>query len=243
MHSVEVLRQRLERAHHVFVVTGAGISAASGIPTFRGQNGLWKGFRAEELASMPGFRASPERVWEWYRWRRSICRQAKPNRGHIALVELERSSISFLLATQNVDGLHREAGSQSLVELHGCIDEIACTGCHVTGPLLEDPENPAEELPRCASCGAFARPHILWFGETYWPGIIEQAAQSAEEADICLVVGTSGMVWPPMALALAAQRAGAYLVEINPEETELSAQAELSLRGGAEDILPQLLGG
>ena len=192
---------------------------------------------------MPGFRASPERVWEWYRWRRAICRRAKPNRGHTALAEIEKRTPSFLLATQNVDGLHREAGSQAIVELHGCIDEISCTQCEASGPLLEDPENPPEDLPRCASCGALARPRILWFGETYWPGIIERAAQSAERADLCLLIGTSGMVWPPMALALASQRSGAYLVEINPEETEWSAQADLSLRAGAEEILPLLLEG
>lgn len=241
MHPVEALQERLKRAQHVFAVTGAGISAASGIPTFRGDDGLWKGFRAEELASPAGFRASPSRVWEWYRWRRAICRRARPNSGHSALVALEKSARSFLLATQNVDGLHREAGSKAILELHGCIDEISCTRCAEVGPLHEDPENPPRELPHCESCGALARPHILWFGESYWPGVIEHAAQSAERADLCLVIGTSGMVWPPMALALASQRAGAYLVEINPEETELSAHADLCFRAGAERILPGLL--
>ncbi|MEC7239820.1 MAG: NAD-dependent deacylase [Myxococcota bacterium] len=241
MDPVEALRERLEKAQHVFVVSGAGISAASGIPTFRGKNGLWKGFRAEELASLSGFQASPERVWEWYRWRRGICRRAEPNPGHTALVALEKRVRSFLLATQNVDGLHRLAGSKSLIELHGCIDEVACTSCAAVGPLREDSENPPSELPRCEQCGALARPRILWFGETYWPGVIERAAESAERADLCLVIGTSGMVWPPMALALASQRAGAHLVEINPEETELSAQADFCFRAGAEQILPILL--
>ena len=241
MDPVAKARSALERANRIFVVTGAGISAASGIPTFRGDNGLWKGFRAEELASMPGFRASPERVWEWYRWRRKICRQARPNAGHEALVDLEKQAPSFLLATQNVDGLHRDAGTQNQVELHGCIDEIVCTRCSAVEPLLEDPENPPAKLPQCQACGGLARPHILWFGETYWPGIIETAAEAAQRADVCLVVGTSGMVWPPMALALAAQRAGAFLIEVNPESTDLSLQAEVCLRGGAEEILPKLI--
>ena len=154
---------------------------------------------------------------------------------------LEETCSGFFLATQNVDGLHRIAGTQSQVELHGCIDEIACTRCSAVNPLDEDPDKPPLALPTCPDCGALARPNILWFGETYWPGILEQAAEHAQRADVCLVIGSSGMVWPPMALALASQRAGARLVEINPESTSLSEEADLCWRGSAEDLLPKLL--
>ena len=241
MHPETRAREVLREARHLFVVSGAGISAASGIPTFRGPGGLWKGFSAEELANPAAFRADPERIWEWYRWRRGICRSARPNAAHSALVTLEDRLEKFFLATQNVDGLHREAGTRRQVELHGCIDEKRCTECGHVEALNEDPQSPPESLPSCGQCGGLARPHILWFGETYWPGIIETAGAEAQAADVCLVVGTSGMVWPPMALALASQRAGAFLIEVNPESTSLSAEADLCLRMGADQVLPELL--
>jgi len=241
MDPVEAARSVLLEARKLFVVTGAGISAASGIPTFRGDNGLWKGFRAEELASPAGFSESPERVWEWYRWRRRICREASPNGAHEALVRLEKSLPSFLLATQNVDGLHRRAGSESQIELHGCIDQIRCTRCGFVEMLEESWLSPPSALPCCSQCEALARPHILWFGETYWPGIIERSAEAAEAADVCLVVGTSGMVWPPIALALQSQRSGARLIDINPNPSQISAEADLWLRAPADEVLSDLL--
>ena len=237
----EQARERILGSQRLFVVSGAGISAASGIPTFRGEGGLWRGFRAEELATVAAFEADPRRVWEWYRWRRGICRSSFPNAAHESLVALESHLPSFFLATQNVDGLHAEAGTLRQVELHGSIDKIRCTSCQRIEPNLEDPENPPHALPQCSLCGELSRPHILWFGETYWPGVMEQALHEAERADVCLVVGTSGRVWPPIGLALASKRSGALLIEVNPEETVLTDQADLSFRLGAQELLPTFL--
>ncbi len=227
----------LSNAQVVLAVTGAGISAESGIPTFRGAGGLWKGFKAEDLATPQAFAASPERVWEWYQWRQGICSQATPNAAHHALVTLEQQCPDFLLATQNVDGLHPRAGSQSLVELHGCIDKSRCTQCN----QVQDVSFESGPIPTCQECGAMTRPHILWFGETYWPGIIEDAVAHAQRAHVVLVVGTSGRVWPPIAIALKAQECGATLIEINPEESELTSRADIWLRGRASELLPALV--
>ena len=237
--AITELAERVAGARAIFVVTGAGISAASGIPTFRGAGGLWEGFRAEELATPQAFAADPHRVWRWYAWRKQICNDAQPNTGHQALVDLEGHTERFLLATQNVDGLHRRAGSESVETLHGCIDTARCTRCDrivdTPGPLEVPP------LPACDDCGGLMRPHIVWFGESYWPGVLERCAAFAEQADLALVVGTSGMVWPPMALALAAQRHGAYLVDINPNPSQISDAADLRIAAGAEDVLIRLV--
>jgi len=241
MSDAERAQRSLQEARFLFVVTGAGISAASGIPTFRGEGGLWKGFRAEELATPGAFAADPGRVWEWYRWRRKICQDAQPNAAHGAIVALEKRSDNFLLATQNVDGLHPRAGSRSLIELHGCIDRVRCVRCDRVGDLKEDPANPPGALPRCALCDSLLRPHILWFGESYWPGIMERASEAAVAADVCLVVGTSGMVWPPISLALASQESGALLIDVNPNASQISEQADIWLQAPADEVLPMIL--
>ena len=241
MELVRKAKEAIQNSQRLFVVSGAGISAASGIPTFRGEGGLWRGFRAEQLATVDAFESDPAQVWEWYRWRRSICRAASPNAAHEALVALEEMLPAFFLATQNVDGLHREAGSLKQVELHGSIDRIRCTVCAWIEPNSEDPKEPLKVLPSCTQCGSLSRPHILWFGETYWPGVMEQAILEAERADVCLVVGTSGRVWPPIGLALAAKRSGALLIEVNPEATVLTEQSDLSFRVGAQELLPCFL--
>ena len=239
MDIAEQARERILGSQRLFVVSGAGISAASGIPTFRGEGGLWRGFRAEELATVAAFEADPRRVWEWYRWRRGICRSSSPNAGHESLVVLESRLPSFFLATQNVDGLHAEAGTLRQVELHGSIDKIRCTSCQWIEPNLEDPENPPHALPQCSRCGAF-QGRILWFGETYWPGVMEQALQRRSEQ-------TSVWWWAPRvsvasnSLALASKRSGALLIEVNPEETVLTDQADLSFRLGAQELLPAFL--
>lgn len=233
----------LASAKTVFVVTGAGISAESGIPTFRGAGGLWEGFRAEELATPAAFEASPERVWRWYLWRREQYHACPPNVGHWALRSLSLSGRQCLIATQNVDGLHRHVGhgDDELVELHGCIEKMHCTRCGRRASLPPVASSPPGELPTCGECGGLMRPHVLWFGESYWDGVLERAAAFAQHADVCLVVGTSAQVWPPIQLALFAQQQGATLIDINPEPTELSNRADIYLRARGGEALSALL--
>ena len=179
MHSLPMPRneaeaaERLAEASRVLVVTGAGVSAESGIPTFRGEGGLWEGHRAEELATPEAFARDPETVWRWYRWRRGVCLEAEPNAAHRVIAEMDGEYPEFLLATQNVDGLHPRAGNKRIVELHGNIHQGRCTACEEVAALPPEPED--APLPRCAGCGGLVRPHIVWFGESYWPGVLEAA--------------------------------------------------------------------
>ena len=232
----------LRTARRVLVITGAGTSAESGIPTFRGAGGLWEGHRAEELATPQAFARDPEKVWRWYRWRRERYGACEPNPGHRIIAALEaRWGDRFLLVTQNVDGLHRRAGSTRLVELHGTIARQRCTACSALSPFPEGPvAEGASAVPACDSCGASTRPHILWFGETYWPGVLERAHEMGQQADVCLVVGTSAQVWPPTALALASKQAGAFLIDVNPDVTMLSREADVHLAGPSGELLPAL---
>jgi NAD-dependent deacetylase len=237
---LERAAEALARARSLLVVTGAGVSAESGIPTFRGAGGLWEGFRAEELATPQAFARDARQVWRWYRWRRTVCLGASPNPAHRVIAALEEDFDPFLLATQNVDGLHRRAGSRRILELHGNIHFGRCTGCGLTGPLEDDPSEEIEDLPSCRSCGALLRPHVVWFGETYHEGVLETAAAAGAAADAALVAGTSAQVWPPVAIALQAQRSGAVLIDVNPDRTSLSVQADVHLQGAAGEILPEL---
>lgn len=237
--SVERARKLLSEARSILVITGAGISAESGIPTFRGEGGLWEGFRAEELATPAAFEADPALVWRWYAWRRTLCNQAEPNPGHFAIAALEERFDDTLLVTQNVDGLHPRAGSRRLIELHGCIDQARCTRTGRVFPISEGTWNEGVLLDPVSD--ALARPHILWFGETYWPGTLDVAqAFASRGADVCLVVGTSGTVWPPAALALHAQRAGAVLIEVNPHPGHITPEADLWIQAAAGEVLPRL---
>ena len=186
--------RELTNARNLLVVTGAGISAESGVPTFRGAGGLWRGYDATQLATPEAFAKNPELIWEWYRWRREICHVATPNPAHESLVEFERAFPRFLLATQNVDGLHTRAGSKNVVQLHGTIDEILCKRCYRASKNIDDPFEPPSKLPTCPHCGKLARPNILWFGESYWEGVLQKVASFAHIADVCLVIGTSGQV-------------------------------------------------
>ena len=255
--SLDDARRALDEAQRILVVTGAGISAESGIPTFRGEGGLWEGHRAEELANLQAFRRDPAKIWRWYRWRRSICNDALPNPGHRALAAHEARHLAargwtpdvgfadapILLATQNVDGLHPRAGSRVRVELHGNIDTGRCTGCGAIEALTEDPRTPSAPVPACDSCGAALRPHILWFGESYWTGVLELCLHHAQRADACLVVGTSGMVWPPVAVALRAKECGATLIDVNPNPSQVTEHADHWLQGPSGELLPELLAG
>jgi NAD-dependent deacetylase len=205
---------------------------------FRGTDGLWKNVRPETFASADAFRRDPKLVWEWYAWRREKVAACEPNAAHRALAALDRRAPQFLLATQNVDGLHARAGSRRLVELHGSLWRVRCTGC----------ERPAEERgalgelpPRCA-CGALLRPDIVWFGEPLFPPVLEKAFAAAREAEVVLVAGTSSLVYPAAALPETALFSGAFVIEVNPEPTPLSARASVSLRGRAAEVLPALVG-
>ncbi len=223
----------LAQAERLLVLTGAGASAESGIPTFRGEGGLWRNHRAEELATPGAFSRDPELVWEWYQWRRSICNGAEPNAAHRVIAALEERVPGFLLATQNVDGLHQRAGSTRIIALHGNIDDARCTACSTIFPLEAEPPL----LPPCPACGSLSRPHILWFGEQYWPGTLEAAWAFAEQADAVLVVGTSGAVGPPAYLALEAIRRGAFSVEVNPNRSSLSDAVDVHLAVGAVEAM------
>lgn len=237
---LDVAVERLAKAGRVLVITGAGVSAESGIPTFRGAGGLWEGFRAEELATPGAFAEDPERVWRWYRWRRGICTEAAPNPAHRAIAAMDEVYPGFLLATQNVDGLHPRAGSRRLVELHGNIHTGRCTECERIAPLPREVEPADAPLPRCPDCRGLVRPHIVWFGETYWPGVMEEAWAFAEHAEVALVAGTSGMVHAPIAIADHARSRGAFLVDVNPAFTEVGARADAWLEGPAGEVMPAL---
>jgi len=236
------LRERLRSARSVMVLTGSGISAESGLPTFRGVGGLWRTHRVEELASPEGFARDPALVWTWYAERRKAHAAVRPSPAHAALAELERRVRDFTLATQNVDSLHRLAGSQNVLELHGALRNATCTGCGER-MALDDVLARIERDGVAATehaCGGRWRPDIVWFGEPLPAGALERAFDAARRADVMLVVGTSGLVQP--AASLATKRlTGAYVVEVNPEETALTAHADASLRARASDVLPQLV--
>jgi NAD-dependent deacetylase len=236
---LDIIRKRLDEAARIRVLTGAGVSAESGIPTFRGPGGLWRKFKPEELASPEAFARDPGLVWEWYLWRRSKVAEAKPNPAHEALADLERSTEDFWLVTQNVDGLHRDAGTRRLLELHGNIWRTRCTGC---GVYAEDRRSKIDVLPpRCPACDCPLRPDIVWFGESLPAAAIEKAFESAEDAEVFLVAGTAGLVQPAASLAEIAKRAGAFVVEINLERTPLSSIADASLLGPAGRLLPAIV--
>jgi len=237
---IEQVRERLSSARRVTVLTGAGISADSGIPTFRGPDGLWKNFRAEDLATPEAFARNPSLVWEWYNWRRELLATKEPNPAHRALVKMELDIKSrhaeFCLLTQNVDGLHEMAGSRNLIELHGNIWKVRCTGC---GDVTEDRRVPIPIPPYCSSCGKMLRPHIVWFGEMLDSDDVSRALESLEHCEVMLVIGTSGVVQPAASFASTARSAGAFVVEINPDAS--SSAAHVALRGRAAEIVPQLV--
>lgn len=239
MSSLESARASIAQARSVAVLTGAGISQESGIPTFRGPGGLWRNFRAEDLATPEAFARDPQLVWEWYAWRRGIIAQAQPNAAHHALAEWEPRVESFLLITQNVDGLHDRAGSQKLAKLHGDIWQVLCTRC---GRRERNELVPLEPLPPRCLCGAIQRPDIVWFGEALPTEVWQQAVEATAHAQVFLVVGTSAIVHPAASLPAMAREAGAVLIEVNFEPTPLSALADLSFRGKAGELLPALLG-
>ena len=231
---------RLRAARRVLVVTGAGVSAESGVPTFRGPEGLWRHFRPEELATAEAFERDPQLVWEWYDWRRQKVAAVAPNAAHRALAQLESAGAEVLLATQNVDGLHAAAGSRRVLELHGSLWRLRCVTCRSE---REDRQAPLDDLPPRCACGGLLRPGVVWFGEALSRDVLSEAFAAAHRAEVVLVVGTSSVVYPAAALPETARAHGAYIVEVNPEATPLTALATLSLRGTAAQIVPRLVGG
>jgi NAD-dependent deacetylase len=232
------LKALLTKKTRVVVLTGAGISAESGVPTFRGEEGLWKKFRPEELATFDAFMANPELVWEWYQYRRKIIEEIEPNPGHVALVEFQKYFDTFDLITQNVDGLHHQAGSKDIVELHGNIRMNKCIRCQRKYDTLEGthPGNP----PQCP-CGGNIRPDVVWFGEMLPQKALSCAFDVSSNCDLFFSIGTSAVIHPAASLPSIAKRNGAYVVEVNLSSTEISHLVDESLWGKSGEILPQLL--
>jgi NAD-dependent deacetylase len=233
--------EAVRQASRVTVLTGAGVSAASGIPTFRGADGLWKKARAETLATPEAFENDPTLVWEWYDWRRGLIRDARPNAAHDVLARWTRDRPGVTLITQNVDGLHERAGAERLIRLHGSIWRLRCwTGCAAGREDWLDETTPLPTLPpRCPHCGGLARPAVVWFGESLDPRILDRAV-AATECDVFLTIGTSAVVYPAAGLVHQAKRCGALTVEINPDATDASGRVDLAIRGRAEEVLPRL---
>jgi NAD-dependent deacetylase len=222
----------------VAALTGSGVSAESGVPTFRdARKGLWARYDPQELATPEAFARDPELVWRWYAWRRELVEGAEPNAGHRALADLERRVPVFSLVTQNVDGLHQEAGSANVVELHGNIRRSRCPAENVA----VEPDDTGHLPPLCPNCGSPLRPDVVWFGEALPVAGLEAASEAARSCEVLLSVGTSGLVYPAASLPYEALDSGAVVVEVNPDRTPLSASADFSLRGRAGEVLPELV--
>jgi len=227
---------KINEFNKIAVLTGAGISAESGISTFRANNGLWKNFDPQELATPQAFAKNPELVWSWYLMRLEKLLNAKPNRAHYLLAELEKT-IDLTIVTQNVDQLHQQAGSKNVLELHGNIRYSRCLQCSHLDKLKKGLKQP----PKCSKCNADSRPNVVWFGESLPPTIFQDAINAFERCDLAIIIGTSGMVEPAASLAGLAKTNGAYLIEINPDTTPISKIAELSIRATASQGLEQIL--
>jgi NAD-dependent deacetylase len=225
-------------AHRIAVLTGAGVSAESGIPTFRGLDGLWNGRDPMSLATPEAFAADPALVWEFYNWRRDLVARAQPNPAHDALAALARRTTGLTLITQNVDRLHQRAGSPGVIELHGNLSDVRCTRCARTA---DRSHQSLSSLPRCERCGGLDRPAVVWFGEPLPPDTWRAAESAVRAADLLLVVGTSAVVYPAAGLVATAQRAGATIIEVNPDATPLTPTVDLALQGPAGAILPTIL--
>jgi NAD-dependent deacetylase len=228
----------------LFVLTGAGMSAESGIPTFRdAMTGLWSRFDPAQLASEEGFRADPQRVWDWYAERRNGVRAASPNAGHLALGAFARRRPGVLtLVSQNVDDLHQRAGNTDTIRLHGDIQRDQWLDRCTRTPACATSEAEPGRPPSCSRCGNLVRPAVVWFGEMLPVQAIDAAERGARSCDVALIVGTSGAVWPAAGLAAAARRSGAFVAIVNPRESEIDDEAQVVLRATAAQSLPTLLG-
>jgi len=235
------VREILRRARHIAVLTGAGVSAESGVPTFRSADGLWKKFSASDLATPEAFIKNPRLVWQWYGWRRGEMLLAQPNAAHLSLVELERIAPDFHLITQNIDNLHRRAGNSSVIELHGNAFRNRCTRCGYVYPDATSDFTEPSELPICPKCGAPARVDVVWFGEQLPEKELSESFEIIEHCDVFLTVGTSAQVYPAAHLPIMAKDHGAVMIEVNLEQTGLSWHADFCFHGKAGEILPKLI--
>ncbi len=223
----------IRESRYLTAFTGAGVSAESGVPTFRGRGGLWEKHDPMELATPYAFARDPVRVWEWYRWRQEAIYRARPNAMHYLLAELERRGLLKAVITQNVDGLHQRAGSRRVLELHGSIWRVICTSCGYTERLVR----PVDEVPpRCPRCGGVMRPGVVWFGEPLPVTVFAEAEAEAARSDVMLVIGTSGAVMPAAEIPLIAKRRGAVLVNINLEENAYTGIADVEVRAKAAEF-------
>jgi NAD-dependent deacetylase len=235
----EPLLQKLATAKNVAVLTGAGVSAESGVPTFRdAQTGLWAKYQAEDLATPRAFQRDPRLVWEWYAWRRQLVARAQPNPGHLALAAMESLFPQFTLITQNVDGLHHRSGSRRVIELHG---NIMRTKCFEEGNIVETWPETGDVPPKCPQCGGRLRPDVVWFEESLPADAFQAATQAAADCDVFFSIGTSGVVYPAAALPERALNHGATVVEINPEPTAFAQRASYVLADAAGRVLPALV--
>jgi NAD-dependent deacetylase len=236
MSGLEKAKRLVAEASSIAVLTGAGISAESGVPTFRGPGGLWRNYRPEDLATPEAFARDPKLVWEWYMWRRSIVARAEPNAGHRALAELERRmGGGFTLITQNVDGLHERAGSKKILKVHGDIWVSRCSGCRYQ---FLDKTAKFSEVPACPECGAMLRPGVVWFGEGLPRLVWEEAERAVHGSRVLIVAGTSAQVYPAAGLI---DRAPGATIEINVDETAYTPGVTVSLRGRCGELLPELV--
>ena len=245
-HDRRVLEARdlIDGARRVVVLTGSGISAESGIPTFRGTGGVWKQMRVEDFATPEGFDRDPLGVWNWYAARHEELDEARPNAAHVALAELERRvrrrGGSFVLVTQNIDGLHQAAGSEDVLELHGSLRRARCEACPYETAMSSDR---VEAAPACPRCGGRIRPAVVWFGEALPEDVYAAAVEAAGEADLFMSVGTSAVVYPAAGLIEWAISAGAKAIEVNLEATPITRRVDVAIHGKAGDVLPRLVGG
>lgn len=240
------LQAILRNAKHVLIFTGAGVSAESGIPTFRDAlTGLWQQFDAEELATRNAYRKHPSLVWGWYEWRRGEVMKASPNPAHIAIAALERQVPKLTLVTQNIDDLHERAGSTAPIHLHGSLHAPRCFACHRPHDLpLGIPDMPHGGLdlepPRCTRCGGRIRPGVVWFGEDLPAPMLHKAMAAVKQCDLLFSIGTSSLVWPAADIPHAAARRGVPVVQVNPLPTQLDKVARFNLRGAAGEIMPMI---
>lgn len=229
----------LLRTDKLVALTGAGVSQESGLRTFRdAQTGLWAQYKPEELASPEAFERDPKLIWDWYAWRREAVKGVRPNPGHYALVEIEKRITNFTLITQNVDGLHRMAGNQNVLELHGNIQRVRCSEC---GEVAETWGDDSESVPKCGLCGGLLRPDVVWFGESLPREQLEAAVEATRACNVFFSIGTSGLVQPAASLAYAARNKGAIVVEINAEPTPLTPKVDFFFQGKSGEILPELV--
>jgi len=237
--AMDAVREWVRTCNSLCVLTGAGVSAESGVPTFRGPEGLWKRRDPMSLATPEAFAADPREVWEWYQWRRQKIRGCAPNAGHAALAAVEAVKPDFLLVTQNVDGLHRAAGSRRLVEIHGNLWVVRCTGC---GAERYEQGDFTDLPPRCDGCGGILRPGVVWFGEMLPREASEEAEEMLTRCEVLIVAGTSSVVAPASGYAALAKRHGARVIEVNPDETPVSGICDATFRGKSGEVLPALFG-